>query len=159
MELTFLGKFDEKMDGLLRKKIDKLRENPLVSIHTFDEIVPQTLYDEIVKNSDFLILPVQKCKRYGPVIEIFGKSTLTGTLQDSIRFSIPAIISGEYVLPPTIYPYITRYQNAKSLSVLLSQWINTGEYRKIKAESISRFKTFDHFYSAGKYLSNVLNSE
>ncbi len=159
VEVTLLGKFDEKKEGRIRKMIARLREHPLVSIQTFDDFVPQSLYDEIVKNSDFLILPVQKWKRYGPVIETFGKSTLSGTLQDAIRFSIPAIMSGEYSLPPAIEPFIKSYHNAKSLSLLLSQWIKTGEYRRIKEESISSFKTFDHFYSAGKYLSNVLNSK
>lgn len=129
VELVLLGKLKHKLKGV--EKLQKLQwANFQVTI--FKQWVPQIEYEENMKRAAFLILPLRVFKQYGVVREKTGESTISGGVNDMVRFGIPAICSKHYSLDEGLEQIVAQYDDQSELVHLLHVWINNKSFWGIR---------------------------
>lgn len=152
--IILLG-FPNKAEG--KQILQRLQalEDQNIKVTVFLKRLPQRIFEEYLRHADFLILPFQPFKPYGPIREIFGQTTISGSISDMISSGLPALISSNYHLHSSLLLLTHQFQTAKELARLVADWIQNKKYVAIKqrASKTLDFYTFDR---AQKRLLNIL---
>jgi hypothetical protein len=133
----------------ITRKIEEL-VNENFSVLLFKKSIPQLEYEDILTQTDFVILPLKKRVKYGIYQEINGLSKITGSVNDQIRFAIPALISSDYPLSVEVENISQRFKNAEDLAVTLVDWINNRKFEKLEQKRLML---------QGKYTFEVVKTE
>lgn len=127
--LTFLGKPKNNYEKLTIKKFKKLETDKLKFV-SFLKWVPQNEFDEIMKKTDFLVIPLEKEVKFTIYRELNGYTKISGNVNDIILYRKPAIISSTYPLDASLKTVTKGYKNKEDFSRILLQWINQKEFQK-----------------------------
>lgn len=144
-ELLFLAL--EKADALLNIAVDLIflgnasghRASPLfdlvqnnhfpnINIQTFNLMLPEQEYHKQVLHADFLLLPLKEQIQFGTTREFYGKTSISGGINDMLRFGKPTLLPEFYPLDPALQSLCERFHNAESLADLLLKWVNERYY-------------------------------
>jgi len=107
-----------------------------VHIQTSENSIEETTYSTKLQQADFLILPLKASIQFGVFREWYGKTTISGGINDLLRFGKPTLLPNFYPLHPALNRLTQRYQNADELAQFLLEWVNEQAYFPI-AESAS----------------------
>ena len=141
-KLTLLGKPTGWYGKDIIHKFSSLKEKGC-KIKYFKEFIPNSIYSEIMKDSDILISPVRKSFMIDTVKEYYTKSKGTGAISDSIYFAKPLILPSFCAIDPLLKNAIKTFNSNKSLYQLLSQMIeNKNKLHIFQTESLNCYKNY-----------------
>ncbi len=133
IELCLLG----LPKGVYGKKVVQLFQQlkgPQLEVITFDKEVPQKKYEAILQQTDFVIVPLRKVSIYSIYEEHYGKSKVSGGINDMIRFGLPGLVVQHYPLNENLQQITATYENETELASKLLVWINEQLYEKLEIE-------------------------
>lgn len=113
-----------------------------ISIQTFQNMVPEHQYLKILRQADFLVLPLLEVIRFGVINEYYGKTCLSGGINDMLRFGKPTLLPDFYPLHPTLNQLTRRYQNVDELVQLLLEWVNERAYQTVAESATNLLSSF-----------------
>lgn len=113
-----------------------------LSLQTYADPIPAQEYQQILQQSDFLILPLREQIRFGLIREYYGKTSISGGINDMLRYGKPTLLPAFYPLNPTLDQLTQRFQNATELADLLIQWINQRAYRILAGQAASQLAIY-----------------
>lgn len=151
VQLCLLGKPSSKYGRSVVDKFNELKSES-VDILSFNQFIPQKQFDKIMRETDFLICPMNKVMKFGPVNEKNGFSCVSGNMNDIIRFGLPSLIPDYYPLPANLKNVITQYRDASNLNSILTEWIDKGIYNHIKSTYAKEAFNNNSKYKLGKLL-------
>lgn len=127
VELTLLGSPVNKSGKRILSQFHSI-QNERFKIKSYDGYVDQEEFNKVINRTDFLIVPVVGKTQFRDHIEIYGKTKITGNINDIILHQIPAIIPSSYSLSPPLNQIATQYSSAYELSTLITKWVNNKEF-------------------------------
>ena len=123
IELVLLGNassnFGQKI-GALFHHLDPKR----IKVTSFSSEISQEVYDEYLSKSSLAIIPIKQEFIGGIFKEEYGKTKITGSVNDVLRFGIPTLISHSYPTPADLF---IPFQNPEALATLILQWLDHQE--------------------------------
>ena len=145
IELIFLGispKYSQKI-------IAQFEEIPIpdLRIVSFDEYLPQEKYDEYLKKTDFFVLPFKKDVGFRASLEKLGYTKVSGTINDMIRFGIPALICDHYPLEASLKKLTESFANSRELAQLLTQWVSERRHNTKQENATLKMDQFSLVHS------------
>lgn len=123
VQLTFLGKIQDEMAEHHVETITYW-ENENFKVLAFIDSLPQRLYDNLLCNADFLILPLKKHLQIGIFQEEYGVSNISGGINDAIIRNKSVLISASYPIPKGLEKQFFTYKDATTLADYLVQFVN-----------------------------------
>ena len=129
----FLGDNKSYYAKTIMKKIDKISRQGL-KFYFYNSFIEQKQFDDILRDSDFLILPFKKTMHYQIFKERMGHSCVSGSINDMVRFSIPSLIPKFYPLDKGLDKFTEQFESAIELALHINTWITSKEYNKLKVE-------------------------
>lgn len=113
-------------------------ENDTFEVISFDQYLSQKKFDQMLKQSDFVILPIKKYKKFGITRERYGTSSISGGVNDIIRFGLPTLLIDSYEIDTLFAPLISTFSDAEELSEKMIIWINQAKYIEIKNAALPK---------------------
>lgn len=112
-------------------------ENDAFEVVTYDGTIDQETYDEVLFNSDLLLLPLQKKWQFGIVDEVGGLTCLSGNIGDMVRFAVPSVLPFHYALSEELEPLVLRItmEDVKKDVGLLKEIIEKKTFNTIKSNT------------------------
>lgn len=141
VEVIFLGQANGKRARVFFDLLHAQRFQN-ISIQTYTRQISTQEYQQILQQSDFLIFPLREQIRFGLIREYYGKTSISGGINDMLRYGKPALLPAFYPLNPTLDQLTQRYQNATELADLLVAWVNQRAYRSRAQEATSQLSIF-----------------
>ncbi len=140
--LTLLGTPRGSYGHALQRKFKRLIR-PGFRVATYDAFVPQQEFERVLRQTDFLIIPVLEKTRYTVFTENYGRTKISGNIYDMIRYGKPALLPQHYSLDPDVARMAGRYSGTADLARQLQQWIE-GESLNARLaaveQSVARFR-------------------
>lgn len=159
IQLQLLGSSNNDFGKKLISKFQKL-ENENFKLVFFLEPLSQKDFDCFLKKTDFMILPIRKYRKFGIVKEEYGKSNISGGLNDMIRFGIPAILFDAYKIEKWFEPLISTFTDQKELEEKLTDWIENSTYFEIRKKALPTLEKINEENTRNnlvKRIENLLN--
>lgn len=128
VEFVILGQAKTSYGRKIIHELEKL-QNEQFSLRYYKSFIPQREFDEQIRRSHFLLLPISKIMRYRHFKEKNGFTCVSGNINDMLYFGKPAIIPSFYPLDNEHEQIVERYQDVDHLAQVLLQWTNEGKYR------------------------------
>lgn len=143
MVLTILGnsntKYGKKIINALKKE-----ENDYLQIEYFIKKVPQQEYDNMMLNSDVIVSPVNITSTLQIYGEIYGKTKMSGSMTDIIRFPKASILPERFYLANGFEKFALRYKNAGELKDRIMYYLqNPGEAENVQHQ-FEKFLTVNY---------------
>ncbi|WP_421795541.1 hypothetical protein [Haliscomenobacter sp.] len=132
--LTFLGNASGPRAVLL---FDLAQNNHFqnINIQTFSEMLPEQEYQKKLQTADFLLLPLKEQIQFGTTREWYGKTSISGGVNDMLRFGKPTLLPAFYPLDPALQSLSERFLNAENLADLLLKWVNERYYLSLAGQA------------------------
>ena len=131
IKLQLLGiskyKIEEQIRNLVGNKFQLL---------SFNKYLSQKEFDHYLKQTDFIILPIKKYKKFGIIREEYGKSSISGGVNDIIRFGIPALLIDSYQIEKSFAPLISTFRNKTELVEKMIDWIEHSKYIEMRRKAL-----------------------
>lgn len=112
-EVVFAGLTPKQSNGFVNRI--KSFENKKLKITNFNYFLSHNEFDSIVKGADFLIFPMTKVTTFKIFKEIYGKTKISGSIKDLIKFGKISIMPSWYDLSEDLVELTYRYENIKDL--------------------------------------------
>jgi len=141
VEVIFLGQAKGKRARVFFDLLHAQRFQN-ISIQTYTHQILTQEYQQILQQSNFLILPLRAQIRFGLIREYYGKTSISGGINDMLRYGKPTLLPAFYPLNPMLDQLTLRYQNAAELADLLVDWVNQQAYRSRAQEATSQLSIF-----------------
>jgi hypothetical protein len=158
IELILLGKPSKSNGTQLIKKFSSYHN---IKVMSFRDEVPQKLFNEILNEVDFCILPINEYIRYGNVNEKAGYSWISGNINDIVSRGIPSILPYYFPLNEKWSTLISTYIDAEDLAQIINDWLRNSTYNKIKSSITEEWKEEYVKYNKAltiKTLREIINS-
>lgn len=141
VKVIFLGQASGKR---ARVFFDLLHAQSFKNFHiqTYTNLIPAQEYQNVLQQSDFLILPLCEQIRFGLIREYYGKTSMSGGINDMLRYGKPTLLPAFYPLNPTLDLLTQRYHHATDLADVLIQWINQRAYQIVAEQAASQLSIF-----------------
>ena len=127
VELIFLGKASGPRARLFFDFVQNSRFQN-INIQTFGSMLPEQDYQKKLQTADFLLLPLREQIQFGIIRERYGKTSISGGVNDMLRFGKPALVPDFYPLDPALQSLSQSFHDAESLADLLTKWVNERSY-------------------------------
>jgi len=137
LKLTLLGRPKGPYGRRMVKLFNGL-SNDGIQVSTFSDKVTENEWGSIMRNTDFLILPLVQDTRFHIYHEVYGKTKASGAINDMIRFGKPALIL-DYKVGDGLESVTEVFQDSHELSKMLLQWINDRKYLEVKNEAFEAY--------------------
>lgn len=115
LKLGLLGKPKGKYGNSIIQALQKLKSEHF-QLHYYQGFVPQTEFEREVYNSQLLIIPTRIKTRFTIYTEWYGKTKISGSVNDVIRYHKPALIDKAYEIPKSIASAFDFYANDQELA-------------------------------------------
>lgn len=115
VELVFLGSANSKYGRDTIRKVQNLT-NDYATITYFQNFVDEKVFQNEIDRTDFLIIPTHNKTRYTIYTEWYGKTKISGAVNDVIKYQKPAFINGHYPIDQSLKNVLVPYKNAKDLA-------------------------------------------
>lgn len=129
IQLHLLGKPNGTYGKNIIKKFNSLC-GPKFNITFSNEFVSQEKLENTLAQTDFLIIPIKEKTRHTIYTEFYGLTKISGSMNDIIKYGLPAIIPSFYPidvdLSPATLPYTT-----SNLAKQIEYWISTKAYATV----------------------------
>lgn len=151
-ELVILGQAKTSYGRNIVHELEKL-ENENFTLKYYSSFIDQKEFDEQLRRSSFLLLPISKIMRYRHFKEKNGFTCVSGNINDMLFFGKPAIIPKFYPLDAVHEPIVERYNDEDHLAELLLSWINKKSNYSYaqnvgEVQTKSRLQVLDRFRKA-----------
>lgn len=113
-----------------------------INIQIFRSMLPELEYQKQVLHADFLLLPLREQIQFGTTREWYGKTSISGGINDSLRFGKPILVPNFYPLDPTLQNLAGRFHNAEGLANLLLKWVNERSYLSLAEQAHTLLTAF-----------------
>lgn len=133
VQLILAGRPSEEYGQQIIAQVQTLA-SPFFEPIVFEKSIPQTAYEAILASTDFLILPFKKTVKYSIYQEINGFSKISGSINDQIRFGLPALITTDYPLPLALENLSKRFADEEALAANLMKWLMNRQFEKLRKE-------------------------
>lgn len=127
IELTLMGKPRGTYGRKILANLQALT-GAFLKLKTYEYFVDQEEFDQTLKESDFLILPIAKHMKVSIFKERNGYTCVSGNINDMLRFGTPALLPAYYPLEKSYESLVSTYDNAEDLAIQLSEWIKQKHY-------------------------------
>lgn len=101
----------------------------------FEEVLSMHAYADWFYKADMVLCPFRKGYRLGLHKDKFGCTSISGVMNDLIRYGKPAICSQYHPFPPALERHAKRYETSHELAMLLrhavhdmSEWIPDDQF-------------------------------
>lgn len=122
----------------------KAMKNNMLDVVSFEKPIERIDFEEFLKQSDFMLLPIGKTYNFGRYFEEYSITSVSGTINDAILFKIPAIIPNHYFLKDDLKLSIFQaFNNELELENLLIDWVNNRTF----SQNIDLFNSIQNNYS------------
>ncbi|AEE48565.1 glycosyltransferase family 1 protein [Haliscomenobacter hydrossis] len=125
--LIFLGNAGTSSARPLFKLMAK-HQLQKINIQTFSYVLSHVEYTSHLQSADFLLLPLREEIRFGIVWERYGKTTISGGINDMLHFGKAMLLPAFYPLHPALDALTQRYSNADELADFLQEWVHQRIY-------------------------------
>lgn len=156
VKLIFLG----KASGKRAKAFFEWVENQTfqnIDVQIYTELIPAQAYQTALQQADFLILPLRQQIRFGIIREYYGKTSISGGINDMLRYGKPTLLPRFYYLTPPVDALTRRFETAQELSDLCVKWVNKKEYQTIEKQAKDGLQVFDKIQQSER-LMQILRS-
>jgi len=102
IELVLLGNASSPFAQNIVKLFERLPTQK-IKITSFRHEVSQDIYDGYLRKASFAIIPIKQEFVGGIIREEYGKTKITGTINDVIRFGVPSLLSAFYPKPSELF--------------------------------------------------------
>ena len=136
--LTLLGKSSTTYGQKIVKEF-KLLENHFFKIISFEDMVPQNQFDEIISNTNLILSPINVDTIIEIYSEKYGETKISGSIHDSIRFPIFTIIPSTYFLDNEKSKYFDFYDEEIQLFEKLKYYLSNQDVVNQKTQNYKRF--------------------
>lgn len=127
IKLNLLGKpIGAYGKGILKKF--SLIEDDYFRLNYYNQFVPDSEFDDVMVRTDFLIIPIVFKGRYRIFKEIYGKTKISGNINDMILFHKPALLPDYYEVEKPVLSYIETYNSTDNLAEKLKSWIKEKQF-------------------------------
>lgn len=133
--LSLLG----KPYGLYGRKVSnafKGLDSEMFRVNTFKEFVSQSVFDKIMSQANFLIIPTVKETRFKLYKELYGFTKVSGSINDMVIYRKPALIPAFYPVDEALKPHVGTYKDEKDLTTILKNWIEKSAFENYAINSI-----------------------
>lgn len=127
IELILMGRPKGKYGRKILADLQALTGISL-KLKSYEHFVDQKEFDQTLKESDFLILPIAKYMKVSIYKEWNGYTCVSGNINDMLRFGTPSFLPAYYPLDKSFEPLISTYINAQDLASQISDWIKQKRY-------------------------------
>lgn len=148
--LQLLGNSNNKSGKRIVQELKKL-EGEKFQLNYFSQPLAQKEYDTCLINTHFMILPIKKFRKFGLCREEYGVSNISGSVNDMLRFGIPAILVEHYKVEKPLHSLVHYFRNEDELEKMLVEWIETSKYTGISKEAIPILGNFSKEKSMKKW--------
>jgi hypothetical protein len=137
-QIVFAGKVQGMKEyRWLRSFKDLLNEK--ADVLYFEEHLHQSRYKQILCSADILLLPISHRSNFAGVLEYYGSTTISGTVNDAARFNKKAIIPDFCAIPSNFQQIFKSYLSAKDLSNTLRNFlVGELELSNLSREEINK---------------------
>jgi len=158
IRLILLGFASGRYGTQIINKCIKMQEKGY-KINFYEKYVPEEEFNIIMKNADFLILPI-KIQTYGLGArkEYYGKTKGSAAVFEAIQYAKPLIVPDEFEITKDMSKSILRYKNQNDFENKISKLINdVEEIKKYKKNALINSEKFS-IDSLQKYFTEeILN--
>jgi hypothetical protein len=153
-QFIFLGKVVGPIGIEVWKKIEELKLRGVDIEHHYDDN-SNLIFDEQMRKSDIVFLPLNVDTKFEGIHEIYGTSKVTGVIYDMMRFSKPGIVPLKMKIPPTMKDSLISYESKKQLiDFFISLKNDKGYLLKLKKVAIDN----SSYYNVENVRNRVLIS-
>lgn len=94
-----------------------------LSVILYTSSIPQTVFNTHLLETDFMVLPLTAYSQYDGFLERLGYSTISGGVNDALRFGLPTLISASYGREESWGDLIQLYHSELELEMYMKDWI------------------------------------
>ena len=144
IELVLLGSAKTSFAKKVVKLLGTLDQKK-IKVISFYSAIPQAEYDAYLQKSNFAILPINQQFVGGIFKEKFGKTKITGSANDVVRFGTPTLISKNYPTKKELGDIWQSFENVEKLASLITKWLDSSyllELRQKEEASLNEY-SFD----------------
>ena len=159
--LQLLGNSENESGKNIIKFFKKLESDNFQLVY-FQQSLAQKEFDSFLRNTDFMILPLHKYRKFGLCQEVIGLSGISGGLNDILRFGIPALVTKDYSVEKEISPLIDYFADKNELQEILQEWIDDSIYIAIRKRGKLYLNDFDQqktTFQVVKILNDILSKK
>ena len=158
--LSLLGKSAGKYATEVIQKLKSLGSDNF-KLESFDEVVPQDVFDAVMSNTHLILSPVNLKNSTEIFGEIYGQTKISGSLLDVLRFPKITILPAGYNLDGIFKNYFDQYSDPRELKDIMLKFITqehlvdekTALIKKIIESKFTASTLANQFVSTIKTLS------
>jgi len=118
VEIILLGSSDSYFGQRITKQFLKLSNKNIKIIYNKDSF-PQKSYDQILSTASLAIIPIRKEFKRGLIAEKYGKTKITGSINDVITYGIPTLLASHYPYPTDLSQLFFHFKGQQQLAELI----------------------------------------
>ncbi len=118
--------------------------------------INQDEFDLSMKSASFLLFPLKRKIQNGFFKERLGITSVSGNINDMVRFAKPAILPDFYKLDNDLEKLCNRYSNKLELENILIDWINNLSFFSIYSDIETALKSHNPHLQGKKLLIDLL---
>jgi len=138
VQINLLGRLKETK---IRRSFEKLTLKN-IQIKLSEDYISHELFEQQMRATDFLLLPVREKMIYKAHYEYRGKSSVSGNINDLVRYALPAVLPDFYPLDDSLEEWVIRYSDEKKLTDILIMWISNQAFDDIKRKKSIYFDEY-----------------
>ncbi len=126
VELVLLGSGHSTFGRKTIQAFSEL-ENQYIQVKAQELPFAETEYNAYLSQAKFAIIPIQKQFKGGIFLEEYGKTKITGSVNDVVRYGTPTLTSYSYPLKKDVH--WQHFSNSDDLAPLILNWIITSKFK------------------------------
>jgi len=148
-----VGSYGERIQNRFKNLRDKGFD-----IEFFKDFVPEKIYNDKMKNVDFIFLPIQiKSRGLGVTPEWYGKSKGSAAFFEGVNYRKPMILPDEFNVLKEFNSSIIKYKHIDDLEIKINNLLKeTGNISSIKNEAIKNSEYFSLKNLQNYFIKNIL---
>ncbi len=129
IRLVFLGRAIGSYAESICHQLDECVKNGLELV-TYRDYVSTDVFNEEIKKATFLVAPIISETIYKGVTEQYGKTKVSGTIGDLIRYARPGILSSQIIISPELRSSVISFSDSNELANKIISVIPVEEREK-----------------------------
>lgn len=114
------GRYGERVQALFQQLANSSAN---LSVIFYTTHIPQSVFNTQLLETDFMVLPLTAYSQYDGFLERLGYSTISGGVNDALRFGLPTLISASYGREESWGDLIQLYHSELELEMYMKNWI------------------------------------
>lgn len=155
VEIKLLGRPVGNYGKRVIRKFKQL-ENDFFKVTCSKTFIRQNEFDNHIKQSHFFIVPVYTVARHKLFKEIYGRTKISGNINDMIMHGKPALIPDSYPLPHLLNKVSRQFNGVDELARALQLWIETKEYLDFDYLEIKKYYSLENMAKNTRELINCV---